>query len=333
LVIRVGLLGGGFMGATHAAAYAQLDGVKICGVVDSNTAAAEKLATPLGAKVYPDMESLLAGTQIDMVDVCLPTFLHETSLLTAIEHGKHVLCEKPLALSLESADRILSAARRAGVKAMVAQVIRFWPEYICIRDALASGSLGLPRVATAVRLAAPPAWGSWFSNPQLSGGALLDLHIHDLDFVYSLFGKPNSVHAVGFQGTAGGWDHILTTLEYPDKVAHIEASHRMPPRFPFQMAFRLTGDRGCVDFHFGGVAQVDQRKEAQTELVIYTADNPPEHPVPPTEDGYLAEIRYFVHCLQVDRHPEIATLEQARDVLAIAFAAERSLEIRKRISV
>jgi UDP-N-acetylglucosamine 3-dehydrogenase len=333
LVIQVGLLGAGFMGATHAAAYAQLDGVKVCAVVDANTSAAERLAAPLGAKVYPGLESLLAGTPVDVIDICLPTFLHETSFLTAIEHGKHVLCEKPLALSLESADRILRAARRAGVKAMVAQVIRFWPEYVYIREALTSGRIGQPRVATAVRLTASPTLGSWFSNPQLSGGALLDLHIHDLDFVYSLFGKPYTVHAAGFQGAAGGWDHILTTLEYPDKVAQIEASTMMPSGFPFQMAFRLTGDRGCVDFRFGGVAQVDQREEAQTELVVYTADNLPEHPVPPIKDGYLAEIRYFLKCLQGDSHPEIATLEEAREVLAIAFAAKRSLESGKIISL
>ncbi len=325
-MLQIGLLGAGFIGSTHAAALAQIDGARLAVVADANRAAADALAVQVGARPCYTVDDALNDPTIDAVSICLPTFLHASTVVAAAERGKHILCEKPLALSLEDADRMSAAVRRAGVKAMVAQVIRFWPEYVRIREALDAGQVGRPRMATGARLASPPTWGAWFADPAKSGGALFDLHIHDLDFVYSLFGRPRRVYAVGAQGPAGGWDHVLTSLDYEDKKAVLEASYAFPPGFPFQMAFRLTGDAGCVDFSFGGVAQVDERAAGQTHLVLYRPETAPEHLQPPAEDGYVAEIRYFVHCLLEDCHPAVATLAEARDVLTIALAARQSLE-------
>jgi predicted dehydrogenase len=252
--------------------------------------------------------------------------LHADTVVAAAARGKHILCEKPLALSLADVDRMRGAVERAGVKCMVAQVIRFWPEYVAMREALESGVIGRPRLATGSRLASPPNWGAWFSDPALSGGALFDLHIHDLDFVFSLFGKPQAVYAAGVRGATGGWDHVVTSLDYGDKKAILEASYALPPGFPFHMSFRLTGATGCLDFQFGGVAQVDQRAAAQSQCVFYRAGQAPEFPTPPAEDGYHAEIRYFTRCLLEDRDPAVATLAEAREVIAIALAAKQSLE-------
>lgn len=325
-MIQVGLLGAGFIGATHAAAFARLERVKLAVVADANRAAADQLAARHGARACHTVAEALDDPDITAVSICLPTFLHTATVVAAAEHGKHLLCEKPLALSLDEVDRMQAAVDKAGVKAMVAQVIRFWPEYVSIREALAEGWLGAARMATGTRLASPPTWGEWFRDPAKSGGALFDLHIHDLDFVYSLFGRPQTVYAVGARGPAGGWDHVLTSLDYGDHKAVLEASYAFPPGFPFQMSFRLTGEAGCVDFLFGGVAQVDQRAAAQTNLVLYRPGAAPEFLTPPAEDGYQAEIRYFCACLMEDRAPAVATLAQAREVLTIALAAKQSLE-------
>jgi predicted dehydrogenase len=325
-MLQIGLLGAGFIGSTHAAAYAGLDGARLAAVADVNQAAADALAAQFGARACYTVDEILNDPAIDAVSICLPTFLHAATAVATAEHGKHILCEKPLALSLEDADRMAAAVERAGVKAMVAQVIRFWPEYVRIRQVLESGQIGRPRMATGARLASAPGWGAWFKDPAKSGGALFDLHIHDLDFVYSLFGRPRQVYAIGVQGATGGWDHVLTSLDYQDNKAVLEASYAFPPGFPFQMAFRLTGDAGCVDFRLGGVAQVDERAAAQTHLVLYRPGTAPEHLQAPAEDGYVAEIRYFVNCLLENRRPQVATLAEARDVLAIALAARQSLE-------
>jgi len=325
-MMQVGLLGAGFIGATHAAAYAKLDGVRLAAVADVNRAAADSLASKYGARAAYTLESLLDDHEIDAVSVCLPTFMHADAVVAAAERGKHILCEKPLALNLEDIDRMSAAVQRAGVRCMVAQVIRFWPEYVRLREALANGEIGQARLATGSRLASPPTWGAWFSDPAKSGGALFDLHIHDLDFVYSLFGQPRTVYAVGLRGAAGGWDHVVTSLDYGDKKAVVEASYALPAGFPFQMSFRLTGNAGCLDFQFGGVAQVDQRSAAQTTLALYLPGAGPAFLTPPAEDGYLAEIRYFTNCLLEKHDPAVATLAQARDVITIALAARQSLE-------
>ena len=325
-MIRIGLLGAGFMGEAHAAAYARLPSAKLTAVADRNRVAGEHLASQYSAKYFSEVDDLFDSGLCDAVDICLPTFLHESNFVAAAEYGLHVLCEKPIVISLEAMDRIILAARTAGIKAMVAQVIRFWPEYIVIRDTFRNGDVGKPKVVRATRLATPPLWGSWFREPSLSGGALFDLHIHDLDFTYSLFGKPSSVYCVGIQGSAGGWDHVLTTLNYDDLLAQIEGSFIMPSGFPFQMSYRLDGEKGCIDFRSSTTNQVDQRNLAISELTLYRGDMEPTALIKPSEDAYLAEIRYFVNCLEQDCHPEIATLEEAREVILITLAAKQSLE-------
>ncbi len=325
-MVRVGLLGAGFIGATHAQAYAAIEGAQLVAVADANSAAADALAGQYGAKAYYDAEALLDDAAVDVADVCLPTFLHERYVVAAAERGRHILCEKPVALSLEGVDAMIAAVERAGVIAMVAQVIRFWPQYVVIRDLLQRGVLGRPLIAKAARLASAPRWGNWFADPALSGGAVLDLHIHDLDYVCWLFGRPRSVYAVGAQSATGAWDDVVTSLDFGAVKAVVEASFLMPEGFPFTMAFRLTGSEAVVDFRLGGTTQVDQRDQAATELVVYRNGAAPEHPPVPGEDAYLAEIRYFVECVARGQRPALATLAEARGVLEVALAARRSLE-------
>ena len=325
-MVRVGLLGAGFMGTTHAAAYDGLENAHLVAVADAKQAAADKLAKEHGAQAFYGIEALLDGAEIDMVDVCLPTFLHEQAVVSAARRGKHVLCEKPIALTLEQVDRMIAAVRDAGVMAMIAQVIRFWPQYVVIKDLLEKGELGKPLVATATRLSGAPGWSNWYRDPDLSGGAVLDLHIHDLDYVYSLFGEPRSVYAVGAISETGAWDQVTTSLDYGDKRAVAEASTMMPEGFPFLMAFRLLGTDGCIEYRFRVGGQVDKRDAAETEFTLQRSNRPPEYPSYSDKDGYLAEIEYFVDCVSRDVEPEIATLEQARAVLRIALAARKSLE-------
>ena len=276
--------------------------------------------------MQPPIDSLIGDPAVDAVDVCLPTFLHEQSVVKAARAGKHVLCEKPVALSLEQVDRMIEAVETAGVAAMVGQVIRFWPEYMRIRELLAAGELGRPRAVSALRLSPPPAWGNWFLDPNLSGGAILDLHIHDLDFVYALLGMPRAVYALGVQSATGAWDHINTSLDYGDAHAAVEASFLMPQGFPFQMLFRILGTQAAAEYRFRVAGQVGERAVADKELMLYPAGGPAQPLASSGKDAYVAEIDYFVDCLADQRAPTVATLRQARDVLSMALAARQSLE-------
>ena len=326
MTVHIGLLGAGFMGSTHAAAYDQLGQARLVAVGDANRALADDLAAKYGAKAYYDIDALLSDPAIEAVDVCLPTFLHEQCVVGAAQRGKHVLCEKPVALSLEQVAHMIVAVEAAGVMAMVGQVIRFWPQYVAIREMLQRGDLGEVRAISALRLSAPPAWGSWFKDPKLSGGAVLDLHIHDLDFVYSLLGMPESVYSIGLQSDMGAWDHVNTSLTYKSARAQVEGSFMMPEGFPFQMLFRLLGSKATAEYRFRVLGQVAERAQAETELMLYRPGKPAEAVPSSDKDAYLTEIEYWVGCLTSKRPPELATLREARDVLAIALAARQSAE-------
>jgi predicted dehydrogenase len=326
LAIRVGLLGAGFIGQTHAQAYGSLPDAELVAVADINREAADQLAQQTDARPLYDLDSLLSAKDVQAVDICLPTFLHEECVVKAAQQGKHILCEKPVALTIAQVDNMIDAIQETGVIAMVAQVIRFWPEYVTIRKLYEAGSLGQPVFIRAARLAKAPDWSSWFSNPELSGGAAIDLHIHDLDFVYSLLGRPVSVFATGARSEANAWDYIVTTLNYGKTKAVVEASYLMPDGFPFEMAFRLLGTEACAEYRFRVGGQVDERDSASKELVVYRSNCEPEHPDCPKDDGYQAEIAYFVRCVAGKRDPTVATFRQAREVLEIATAAKQSAE-------
>ncbi len=333
--IRVGLLGAGGIGRVHAEAYREIEGAELVAVADASHEAADKLAGAHGAQAYYDCQALVADGQVDVVDVCLPTYLHAQAVIDAATAGKHVLCEKPVALDLAQADRMVEAVERAGVMAMVAQVVRFTPHYRLIKDLVEQGELGRPLMAAAARLAAAPRWSTWFGDPALSGGAILDLHIHDLDYLFYLFGKPRSVYAVGLRSERGGWDHLLTSLDYGDKKATAEASFLMPAGFPFTATIRVLGEKGCAQYPFGAPATLDPQAAATAEgdLVIYRAGQVPECPSYARRNPYLVEIEYFIGCVARGQAPEIATLQEARTVLGIALAARESLETGRTVGL
>ena len=325
-MIRLGLLGAGFIGETHAAAIQAVDGVVLTVVADANREAADRLAQKYGARAVYDADQLLGDESIDAVDICVPTFLHCETVVAAAESGKHVLCEKPVALTLSQVDQMIEAVESAGVHTMVAQCVRFWPQYAAAKQLLDSGQLGRPLVATFSRLAGPPGWSSWFRDPKLSGGAILDLAIHDLDFLYFLFGAPEQVCAVGTASEAGAWDDVLTMLRYKDHGASARAGYRMPLGWPFSTSFRILGDEACVEYRFRVGGQIDNRDIARTEFLLFRPGQDPVQPDCSSQDAYEAEIEYFVRCLEEGRDPEVATLQEARTVLGIALAARESIE-------
>ena len=328
-MVKVGILGAGNIGGTHVRGYQCLANARVVAVDDIVKAKAENMAAPLQARAYDDWQAFLGDPEVEMVDICLPTYLHKQGVLAAAQAGKHILCEKPVALSLAQVDRMIAAVERAGVKAMIAQVIRFWPHYVAIKEMLERGQLGAPIMAQAARLGSQPTWSSWFADPQLSGGALLDLHIHDLDWLYYLFGRPRSVYAVGVRSANGAWDHVLTSLDYGRMKAAAEASSLMPNSYPFTMVFRMLGEQGYAEFRLGGTQSDPSAAARRDGLVVYQAGQPPQFPACSDEDPYLAEIRYFVDCLDEGKSPTIATLAEARTVLEIALAVRRSLETGK----
>jgi predicted dehydrogenase len=326
-MIKVGVIGAGFAGAIHARAYAKVPGVDVAAVVDNNQQRAASLAAEVGGRGETDTEVLFRDPAITLVDVSVPTPSHPELAIRALQAGKHVVVEKPLALSLKEADSILAAAERSGRFLMVAHVLRFWPEYVALRDVLQSGRLGSPMMATAHRLSNRPQWATWFRDPEATGGAVLDLQIHDLDMMNWLFGPPRRVAAVGATGQDGGWDHVVTQIEYEEVRACVEASFMMPQDFPFTAGLRVTCEKGVIEYQFRAGGASFESGLPMHYLYVHEPGRPNQPVTFEAGDAFEREIGYFVECVRTGIAPAVVTPADARLAVRTALAARASLEI------
>jgi predicted dehydrogenase len=189
---------------------------------------------------------------------------------------------------------MLSAARRADRVLMTAHVLRFFPEYLALQDALAGGKLGRVRHATFRRRCAAPAWGGWLQDPSRSGGGVFDLLIHDADMCLYLFGKPKTVSACGVLDTATGIDCISAQLFYADGLAVlISGGWYAPGEYPFSMEYSVAADGGSVEYNSAGCAPTLYPRNGSTQVLPLEG-----------RDGYAAEIEYFAECCRAKRVPD-----------------------------
>ena len=312
----VALLGGGFMARTHAAVLGERVRV-VCA-----REGAEAVAGPLGAEVITDWEAAIAAPGVDIVDICLPTPLHRPAAVRALELGRHVLLEKPIALTLDDADAIGAAAAASDRVFMVGHVLRFFPEMAELRRVLASGELGAPLAATAYRLSAPPDWNTWMLDPEQSGGTLVDMMIHDFDIVSEVLGPAVRVSA---QATAGG-RHVQVIAEHEGGRAAVEGSHAMPASYPFTAGLRVVCERGVVEHRFvAGAGDEVADSEVISELGIHPADGPMRRFEHDPVDPWAVQIGHFLECVERGAEPRDGSFAQARAALAVALAARRSI--------
>jgi UDP-N-acetylglucosamine 3-dehydrogenase len=326
-MLKVGILGAGFMGSTHARAFAKQAEVEIVAISSRSAEKAAALAQEVGAEAMTDHLALATDPRVDAISNTLPTHLHQEMTIAALNAGKHVFLEKPMGLSVEECDAMIVAAQQNGRLLMLAHVLRFWPEYMALVDFVKSGELGRPLSATAKRLSARPAWGDWFANPEWTGGAVLDLQVHDLDTLNWLFGTPQTIYSRGQKGMFGGWDHALTLVDYGEVKAFAEGTILMPDGYPFTMTLWVLCEKGSVEYTFrAGGTGVETGTSSGTSLMVYEAGQDPRSLSAPGGDGYESQVAAFVECVRTGRAPEQGTMEQGRLAVQTSLAARRSLE-------
>jgi predicted dehydrogenase len=329
--MRIAVLGLGFMGSTHLKALKKIPSAQLAAVASLNE---QSLAGDLsriqgniggpgekmdfsGVKKFRDLEAAVAEPDIDAVDICLPTNLHERVAIAALRAGKHVLVEKPMAIDGAGADRMLEAAKRHGRILMVAQVLRFFPAYRAAADLVRAGKLGQVRSAFFRRRCAAPDWSAWMQDPARSGGGVFDLLIHDVDFALHLLGSPASVAAYGHEDMPHGIDHIAAQFCYPAVGSvTITGGWHHPKAYPFSMEFTVVADGGTLEYSSAG-----------RPLTLYRADGGQGAVEAPETDGYQAELEYFVDCASQGRQPERCA---PADSAAAVKWARRMVESRSR---
>ena len=314
-MIKVGLIGCGFMGGMHSACYAALAnlGVKVTAVADVRREYAEKLAGD--AEVYATGMELIEKADVDVVDVCLPTHLHAAHAVAAMKAGKNVFVEKPIAFKDEDMELILKTEKETGAKVQVGQVIRQWTEYVWLKKAVDAGTFGKIQHAMFRRMSSRPewAWEGWLHQVDKSGGVAVDMHVHDVDFVRYILGEPDVVKAHAHRDAEGVIQQINAVYGYGDKVSvAVESGWDYPADFPFTADFRVKFDKATV-IGGGGVVNVYPVGGAayQAELEEeFQGDNDIGGNVS-SLGGYYNELKYFVEGLQGKNDLSVATVSEA----------------------
>jgi len=342
-MVRVGVLGIGFMGKMHFNTYSAYGGSKVVALSDLDPAKlsgdwsriagniADKRAAQVdlsGLHLHARPADLFKDPEVDVVDITLPTFLHARYATAALEAGKHVICEKPMATSLAECDRMMAAAEAAGRQLFIAHCIRFWPEYAVLKQIVKSGKYGKVVSASFWRRSSTPlwSWDGWLMDPKRSGGAIVDLHIHDTDYVNYVFGVPQAVRSTGAVGAVskGGVDSVVTQYVYPGgPQVTAEGSWAMAPGFGFTHGFCVVLEK----------ATVEMDGKSQRPLTVYPLKGKTLTPKVPKDDGYVAELKHFVDCIARGRQSGVVTTRDARDAVAVCLAETRSVKSGKAVKL
>ena len=331
-MVNVGICGCGFMGRTHFNVYDRLRNARVVALFDKSPKRragnwSDKIGNlPASWPEQVDMENitthdsldaLLADPRVQLVDITLPTPLHAEASIKALRAAKHVLCEKPMALTFRDCQRVLKAAENAEGFFMVAQCLRFWPQYAKIKQLVASQRFGKPQSATLRRLAAAPDYSqdNWILDGKQSGGAIFDLHIHDVDFAAYLFGRPDKIYAQGTKGPSGGIDHVQALWDYgKDLLVTVEGGWCYPPGWAFQMSIVVRCEKATFEWN-------GQDKAVR---VYHANGRIQEIPVKETT-GWDEEVSYFVNCVEKRREPKTVTPKAAAEAIRLAEAECKSV--------
>ena len=339
--LRFGICGLGFMGRTYFAHLREHPHARVVALCDRDpqrragdwTASAGNIAfsTPeridlSGVAVYATWREMIRDPAVDVVAVTLPTPLHVEVTEAALTAGKHVLCEKPMALDLAGCDRMIRAATRAGKTLMIGQCVRFWPQYDLIKRVVEEGRIGPVRFAKLARLSSPPRYSeqNWLLDGRQSGGALLDLHVHDVDFAHYLLGIPDTVYARGRRGLSGEIDHVVATYGYADgRYACLEGSWAYHAPRPFEMAITVRGDDGTLQWS----------SHAGSAVLLYAGGTAPERLDAGDRNGWQCELDYFLDCVRTGRPVDRCRPESSRTSIALVLLEQQSIETGRLIAV
>ncbi len=322
--VKVGVVGLGMMGFTHLDAYAEMADVEVIALADSNAKRLNGEERPGGniqgqarggfdfskVKKYTTAQELINDPEVQVVDICVPTPGHLPWCEAAFKNKKHVLVEKPLARTAADAQKIVDMAAAAGVFAMPAHCMRFWPGWTWLKETVSSAKYGKVLSASFKRAASHPG-GGFYQDGAACGGAALDLHIHDADFVLHLFGMPVSVSSVGYSNISGEPDHLFTQYHFPNgPVVTAEGSWAMTVGYPFCMQYTVNFEKATAVFDIS----------AENPLRLFEAGKEPQAIALPKGMGYTAEIAYFIQCVKAGQAPSIVTLADGANAIRLVEA-------------
>lgn len=308
---KVGLVGVGGISGAHIPAWEAMEDVELVALCDVRP---EQMEEYTNKHCYTDFDTMLENEELDIIDICLPTYLHADYSIKAMNKGIHVICEKPISLNRADVQRVYAAAEKNNVKFMVAQVLRFWPEYVYLKKLYDSQEYGKLLSGSMTRLGCIPkwSWDNWMTDENRSGLVPFDLHIHDVDFMVYAFGTPKKAYP--FRAKSPEQDFINTVYEYDGFFINAQASWYASP-YPFKAQFLFQFERAIAAFENGKLTIYVKDGE---EIVFNPADAfETGNANVPKSNAYADEIRYFTDCVANDTIPEKVTPESLEAVIDI----------------
>lgn len=318
--MKVGIAGTGLMGYTHAKCYEALPDMQICAVAELNFSKLQEFQKSYPtAKAYKDVFEMVDDGNLDIIDICLPTPLHASATIAALNKNKHVLLEKPIALTLNDAYEIKKKSEKSKGKFMVAHVLRFWPEYILTREIIQKELVQEKLTALyASRVNELPLWSenSWIMDEEKSGGIIIDLMIHDIDFAIWNLGKISKLSSKAIYNRNNYAIQVMATLEMENgSVAYINGGYLNPAGVGLTSSIKVYSENSLLEFNSSKNVVTLSKKNEQTKYIDV-----------PVFDAYLEEIKYFIECIKTNKNPDTITVDDAIESLKTCLTLRESLK-------
>jgi len=338
-MVRVGLIGIGFMGWIHYLAYQRSKQAQLVGFASSDPKKITGDWTgiqgnfgPPGTQIdidslqtWSSLEKMVRDPEIDVIDICLPPFLHADAAILALQNGKHVLCEKPFALTRSECERVLHAAKANDRQVMVAHVLPFMGPFACATELVQSGLYGRPIGGYFKRVISNPTWIPDFYDPARVGGPMIDLHVHDTHWIQMLFGSPTHVSAVGTRsGEVAKYAQVVYRFENPNVAVSSTSGVVDSPGRPFTHGFELHLEKAMIQYELA--AYTDGTETIPLRVLTHAGEV--IHPNLAEGDeisAFSAEIDEMAICIQQKRNSKILDGQLAIQAISIAEAIQKSV--------
>ncbi len=325
-MVKVAIIGYGAIAGVHASALQTLEArgqaklVAVCDINPEQFAVAKELnigtgkALQAGVNTYTDYKEMLEKEAVDLVDICVPTPFHMPITVDVLKLGYHVQCEKPMARTYAQTQEMLAAAKESGKILVIGLGLRFALEYVFVKEKIVSGEFGKPLAASFERMSGPPAWAwnNWYMKHEMSGGALLDLHIHDVDMVRFLFGEPKAVSCVTADVYSG--DDIVHSRFYYDDLAVTAFGDWSQKGVPFKSTYCIAFEKATVKCENG-------------KVVVYPRDGgEPWEPKLEGDNFFEYELAYMVDLVATGKENTTNPPESAAKTIRLAECLKKSAD-------
>jgi len=347
-MLNVGIVGVGFMGMIHYLSYQKVRGAKVAALcevdkkrlagdwrsIKGNFGPAGTMMDLSGIATYRRLDDLLADENIDMVDICLPPSMHADAAIKAFKAGKHVFCEKPLALTTADAKRMVAASEKAGKMLLVGHVLPLFPEFHFAPKTVVSGKYGRLLGGTFKRVISDPLWLPDFYKPDKVGGPMLDLHVHDAHFIRLLFGMPTAVDSRGrMRGKVVEYFNTQFSFDDPSLVVTAASGVINQQGRPFMHGYEIQFEKATLLFDFAVIGDAGELLMPCTVLTDKGKVVRPKLGSGDPVDAFELEIKEVVKSIRTGKPSSILAADLARDAIVLCHKQTDSVKKGRPVKV